>query len=55
MESQITAKMGYIPVPGQPYPQPTAEQMMAAEILIPICYSILNNNRVNYLIIYHNI
>jgi pyruvate formate lyase activating enzyme len=25
--------MGYIPVPGQPYPQPTAEQMMAAEIL----------------------
>ena len=25
--------MGYIPVPGQPYPQPTAEQMMAAETL----------------------
>jgi len=23
--------MGYIPVPGQPFPQPTAEQMMAAE------------------------
>jgi len=25
--------MGYIPVPGQPYPQPTEEQMKAAEIL----------------------
>ena len=25
--------MGYIPVPGQPYPQPTVEQMMMAETL----------------------
>jgi pyruvate formate lyase activating enzyme len=25
--------MGYIPVPGQPYPQPTEEQMEAAEML----------------------
>jgi pyruvate formate lyase activating enzyme len=39
--------MGYIPVPGQPYPQPTAEQMELAEHVSKLHLRNVNGSRIS--------